>query len=674
MMNFRNLFKSITINGLILKNRLVMPAMHHGYTPDGFATARFNEYYWRRAEGGAGLIIVGGCVIDNYRGYSNIMSLESDDYILGYKEFTDGMHKRGAKVAVQLMHTGRYGRTKYITGDDAALAPSAVYSRYTGETPRAMTKDEITLVIKHWADAGLRAKKAGFDAVEVVGSAGYLISQFLSPVTNLREDEYGGSFENRCRFPLEVLSALRIAVGDDYPIFMRVSGNDFIKGGNTNEDCVAFCKMLDKAGIDMINVTGGWHETNIPQLPGDVPQGGYAYLAQGVKDAVSVPVMASNRFNNPVVAERTLALCQADLIGVGRTLIADPDWPIKVKEGRVEEIRRCTACNQGCLGRLFFDKPVECLVNGYAGREFLLQDTKLKPSKNILVIGAGPAGCEFAIRAAERGHKVTIWEMKDTIGGQLHLASTPPSKGEFQNLVHYFNAMLKKTGVKVVLNKEATIEGIEKENFHEVVVATGSIPSSISLPGDGNISVVTFSEILEGKEMAGRNVVVIGGSSVGCETAAYLAHEASLSKEQLYFMESQKSEGSEKISMMLNTSRRNIAIIDIAKIGSGFDPGCGWPVLKDLRRLGVKQYSFSKIAEVTNKGVFIESTNPKSKEVIKAELPCDTIVLAVGSKPNTSLFDTLSAGNISVHNIGDSGGIGNVLTAIRQACNLAMEF
>lgn len=674
MMNFRNLFKPITINGLFLKNRLVMSALHHGYTPNGFATPRFNKYYWRRAEGGAGLIIVGGCVIDNYRGYADIMSLESDDYILGYREFTKGIHKRGAKVAVQLMHTGRYSRTKYITGDNAALAPSAVYSRYTGETPRAMTKDEISQVIKRWAQAAVRAKKAGFDAVEVVGSAGYLISQFLSPVTNLRGDEYGGSFENRCRFPLEVLSALRTALGDDYPIFMRVAGNDFIKGGNTNENCVAFCKMLDKAGIDMINVTGGWHETTIPQLPGDVPPAGYDYLAQGVKDAVDVPVMACNRFNDPVVAERTLALEKADLIGVGRTLIADPDWPIKAKEGRIEEIRRCTACNQGCLGRMFFDKPVECLVNGYAGREYLLQDTKSNPSKNILVVGAGPAGCEFAIRAADKGHKVTIWEMKDTVGGQLHLASAPPSKGEFQNLVHYFNAMLKKTGVEVVLNKKATPEEIEKGNFHEVIVAAGSVPSSINFPGEGAVPVVTFLDILQGREMAGRNVVVVGGSSVGCETAAYLAHEASLSKEQLYFMESQKSESREKILAMLNTSRRNISVVDIAKIGSGFDPGCGWPVIKDLRRLGVKQYSFSKVLQVTNKGVFIESVNGKNRESIKKEIPCDTIVLAVGSKPDSSLFDTLSTRGIPVHNIGDSKGIGNILSAIRQACDLAMEF
>lgn len=673
-MEFKKLFSPITINGMTLKNRLIMPAIHHSYTPKGVATERFIQYYWRRAEGGVGLIIVGGCVIDNYRGYKDIMSLESDEYISGYKEFTDGIHERGCKIAVQLMHTGRYGRSKYITGDDSAIAPSAVYSKYTKETPRAMTIEEIKNTIKHWVDAAVRAKKAGFDAVEIIGSAGYLISQFLSPITNLREDEYGESFENRTRFPLEVIGAVRQAVGGFYPVFIRVAGNDFVEGGNTNEDCVAFCKLAEKTGVDMINITGGWHETVIPQLSGDTPRGAFAYLAEKVKDSVDIAVMSSNRFNDPRVAEKVLALKQADLIGVGRTLIADPDWPNKAKEEREDEIRRCVACNQGCLARMFFDKPIECLVNGYAGREYLFLDKEPKQTNKLLVVGAGAAGCEFAIRAAQRGHSVILWERSDFIGGQLKLVAAPPSKNEFNNLPRYFGAMLKKAGVVVLLNKEATAREIETSNFDEVILATGVTPSKLQLPGDGRIPMYTAVDILDGKYMAGRNVVLIGGGSVGCETATYLTHEGSLSEKQLYFMLSQKSEKVNMILDMLNTSRRNVSIVDIAKIGAGFDPGCGWPVMKDLRRLGVKQYSLSKVLDIRDEKVFIETTNKKTREVSNVEIPCDTIIMAVGSKSNTALYDELKNGSKHIHNIGDSSKVGKILDAIRQADDLAMEF
>lgn len=673
MMKFQQLFQPITINGMTLKNRLVMPALHFQYTTGGYATDRFNKFYWRRADGGVGLIIVGGCALDNHVGYADMMSLADDKFIPGYKAFTDGIHARDTKVAVEFMQTGRYGRTKYITGDDAAIAPSAVYAHYTRETPRSMTIEEIKTIIHKWAAAAVRAKQAGFDAIEITGASGYLISQFLSPLTNLREDEYGGSWENRCRFPLELVAALRVAVGPDYPLIMRVAGNDFMKGGNTNEDCVAFCKLLDTAGINMIDVTGGWHETTVPQLPGDVPRGGFAYLAQAVKDAVSIPVMACNRFNDPIVAETAIALGKADLIGVGRPLIADPDLPKKAQAGELELIRRCVACNQGCLAKMFFDQPIECLVNSIAGREYMLEEKKPVSAKNLLVIGGGPGGCEFAIRAAERGHKVTLWERESAIGGQLNIVAVPPSKHEFSNLIRYFNAMLKKHRVDVVLNKEATAEDIKNSGFDAVILATGATTNRIALPCS-KIPVYTAMEILEQNVIAGRNVVMVGGGAVGCETADYLAHEGSISEEQLYFMMSQQSESMEKITDMLNSSRRNISIVDIAKIGAGFDPGCGWPVLNDMKRLGIKQYPLSKILDVTDDKVIIEVTDKKTSDLKRVEIPCDTIVIAVGFKSDNALYEALKDCGLPVYNIGDSAKVGKVIHAIRQADDLAINF
>ena len=672
-MNLIRLFSPIKINRLQLKNRVIMPAIHHLYNPGGYATDRFNQYYWKKAEGGVGLIVVGACRIDDYGGMKDSMSLQSDEFIPGYQEFTAGIHERGAKVAVQLMHMGRYAKTKDNPSVTAALAPSAVYSSYTKETPREMTIAEIKTITRQWSEAAVRAQKAGFDAVEIASSAGYLLSEFLSPFTNLRTDEYGGSWENRCRFPLEVVRSVREAVGDDYPIIVRIAGNDFMQDGNTNAEAVMFAQLLEKAGVDLISVTGGWHETVIPQLPGDVPRGGYAYLAAAVKDAVSIPVVACNRINDPLVAEEILALGKADLVGLGRPLIADPDWCIKAQEGRFEEIRRCVACNQGCLSRTFFDRPVECLVNCHAGKEYLLTQNKTEHPKKFLVIGAGPSGCEFAIGAAALGHTVTLWEKENCIGGQLPLVAAPPAKHEFSTLKKYYEVTLKKSGVDVVLGKEATLTDLLSGDFDEIVFATGVVTNRISLPGENRIPVYTAAEVLEGKVVAGKDVVVVGGGSVGCETAQYLAHKGSLSPEQLHFMLSQGSEPVEKVLKMLHTSRRNISIVDIAKIGSGFELGTGWPVMKDLRRLGVKQHPLSRILNVTDCQVIIEKTDRKDNSVSTLEIACDTIILAVGSKPNNALYQEAKHKLSNIHLIGDANKIGNIMGALKDADALVQK-
>ena len=676
----KRMFEPITINGMELRNRLVMPAIHLLYTPDGYATDRFNQFYWKRAEGGLGLIIVGGCKFDDYGGAGSMMSLKSDDMIPGYKEFTDGIHARGAKVAVQLYHAGRYSRATDIPEGKKPLAPSEVYSNFSKATPKAMDKEEIEEVKRKWAEGAVRAQKAGFDAVEIVGSAGYLISQFLSPYTNLRTDEYGGSFENRCRFPVEVIQTMRKAVGPNYPIILRLSGNDFVKGSNTNTEAVEVAKVLEKAGVDLFNVTGGWHETKVPQLPGEVPRANYTYLAAAVKKAVSVPVIACNRINDPIVAEELLALERCDLIGICRTSLAEPEWSNKAKEGRLDEIKKCVACNQGCLAKTFFGKPVECLINGEAGREYLVKDIKPERLKNILVVGAGPGGCEFAIKAASLGHKVTIWEKENQIGGQLHLVAVPPAKGEFKNLVPYYETMLKKYNVEVVLGKEATADEIAQAGFDEVVIATGVVSKTIPLPleCEKEPMIVTAAQVLSDEVIAGKNVVIVGGGSVGCETAQTLAHRGSINAEQLYFLMSQKAESVEKIQGMLNSSDRNVAIVEIAKsIGAGFDPGTGWPVFLDLNRLGVKQYALSKIVKVTDEVVIIDKTNidkeTKEETVERIEIPYDTIVLAVGSSSNGKLYEELKEKMDNIHLLGDAKQVGKIIDAVREADELAIH-
>lgn len=686
-MGYDRLFSPLTLRSLTLKNRVLMSAVHLMYNMDGYANARFNEFYWRRAEGGAGLVFVGGCRFDEYGGSPGMMSLQTDDFIPGYKEFTDGMHARGAKVGVQLYHAGAYAHSIANDGREA-LAPSAVLSKFTKEMPREMTVEEIKTVIAKWAEAAKRAKKAGFDIVEISASAGYLISQFLSPKTNLRTDDYGGSWENRTRFPLQVIAAVQEAVGEAYPICVRIAGNDFVPGSNTNAEAVEFSKLLAAAGVDLINVTGGWHETVIPQLTGDLPRGGFTYLAAAVRDAVSVPVAASNRLGDPALAEKLLALGEADLISLARPLIADPDWPKKAEAGEGALIRRCVACNQGCLAKTFFAEPVECLVNGFAGREAELNIHKTDTPRSILVLGAGPAGCELALQTAERGHRVTLWEKSDRIGGQLLLAAAPHAKREFSVLTDYYAAMLKKLGVTLELNKNASPQAIKAAGFDLIVTATGNIPKIPALPGSGKIPVYTAYDILGGKAVAGHNVVVIGGGAVGCECADFLAYDAALPPETLYFMLAQRSETPETALSLLDKSRRNVAIVDVAKIGTGFEQGTAWPLMKELGRFGVRQYPFARILDITDNSVELEAVEQKTREQkareretgviepekrIRVSLSCDTLVVAAGAEPDKQLFEALKAEGLTVYNIGDSSCPGKISDAVKQAIDLAQQ-
>lgn len=673
-MNLKRLFSPITINGMTLKNRVVIPAIHHKYTSDGFATEQFNEYYWERAKGGAGLIIVGGCRFEECGSKLGMMSLESDEYIEGWREFTDGVHKIGTKVAVQLYHAGGYIFSKDLPQGKNVLAPSSVKSNYTREIPKEMNIEDINNIISNWAAGAIRAKKAGFDAIEIIGSAGYLISQFLSPITNKRVDEYGGSWENRCRFPLNVISAVREAIGFDFPLIMRISGSDFVPGSNTVDNAIEFAKLIEKAGINAINVTGGWHETKIPQLTGDVPSGGFSYLSKMIRNVVTVPILSSNRYSNPIVAEESLALGRADLICVGRPFIADPEWAKKAEEKRTDEIRPCMSCNQGCLANTFFGKPIECLVNGLAGKEYLYKDKLKSISKNILVIGAGPAGCEFSIAASEAGHKVTLWEKKNSIGGHLPVVASPPAKGEFNKLLSYYKTMLKKYEITVVLNKLSTIDDIISSGFDDVVIATGSISKSIDIDvSNSDIDILSVNDILNGNEIAGKNVVIIGGGSVGCETAQYLARVGSISAEELFFLSTQKAEPQQRIDNLLNSTDRNISIIEMKKnIGMGFSMGTSWPILKDLKRLGVKSYTISKIKEIKTNSIIIETSKEDGNEEF-IDISCDTLISAIGYNSENILYEKLKDRMVNVNVIGDAEVVGKIMDAIKAARKLAMS-
>lgn len=674
-MRFKRLFEPITINKMELKNRIIMPALHHKYTPKGYASPQLCEYYNKRAEGGAGLIIIGGMCFDGYGGTADMASLADDKFIEGYKHFTNGIHERGAKVCAQLYHSGRYAKRANIIGNEQPISASSTYSKYSKDTSREMTLEEIKTVQKKWAEAAVRAQKAGFDAVEIIACSGYLIPQFLSELTNKRTDEYGGSFENRSRFGREVAEAVREAVGADYPILMRLAGNDFMDGGGGMAESIAFAKVAEKAGIDLLNITGGWHESSIPQITGDLPRAGYTYLAHAIKKAVSIPVAASNRMNDPSVAEEVLAVKKADMVCLGRVLVADPEWPLKVQEGRLGELRKCVACNQGCLANSFFQKPLSCLINGMVGREYIYADKGApEKTKNILVVGGGPGGAEFAIQAAMRGHKITLWEKAPRTGGQLPLVAAPSGKREFHNFISYQAEMMKKYGVTVVCNKEGAADEIIAAGFDTVVVATGVIPNKIALPNDeGLIPTYTAHEVLSEEIIPGKNIVIVGGGSVGCEIAHIFAERAALDPDTLHFLSIHKAEPPQIIEELLNTCLRNISIVEIMpKIGAGFDPGAGWPLLKDLKRLKVARYPTTHITAVGEKSVTVEKTD-KDGFITHLDIPCDTIILAVGSKPNQTLYHELEGKIAELYPLGDSKQVGKIINAVQDAVDLAMN-
>ncbi|MBN1547932.1 MAG: FAD-dependent oxidoreductase [Syntrophaceae bacterium] len=667
-MEFIKLFEPISINRLIIRNRIVMPAMALAYTDDYTFKSRYKAFYRERALGGVGLMIIGPIAVDRAGSAPNIPGLFEDRHIAPIREFVSELHKNSnAKLGIQLMHMGRFAPSQR-TGL-AAMAPSPIPSRLTGLVPRAMSEADIEEVQGSYAQAARRAIDAGFDFIEILAAGGYLIGNFLSPVTNHRTDRYGGSLENRIRFGLEVVQKVREAVGKDFALGIRVSGHDFLEGGHTNIESALFCGEAEKIGTDCINVTGGWHETNIPQISSEVPPGAFLYLARSIKDKIRVPVFASNRLGDPLHAEKAIRSGAADMICWGRPLLADPELPKKVQTGRLDEIVPCISCNQGCFDSLLSGSQVCCTVNPRLGREDETEVKNAEFKKRIFVAGGGPAGMQFALTARQRGHEVILYEKTSEFGGQVNIAASPPGKKDFLNVIKSLKNRMEISGVRFELNRALTPEDIEKGQPDSLVVATGGKPAEFNVPGINHPRVVNAWDVLNGRVPdIGKQVIVVGGGATGCETALYVANLGVPDPEAFTFLVYHSADDFDRIRSLLYEPGRRITIVEIMERFAGnMGPSSRWPLMKKLKLMGIKLRPKTKLDEITQDSVIMDT------EAGRESIPADTIILATGTQTADDLVRKIKHDKTEVFTIGDAKKPRDITAAIREGFDLALR-
>jgi len=515
-MAYDHLLSPLTIGSLTLRNRVVMGSMHTGLEDKVWDLPKLSAYFAERARGGVGLIVTGGYA-PNKRGWLKPFSSEMTSRLqaMRHRQITEAVHTEGGAIALQVLHAGRYGYTPFSVSASPIKAPINPFK------PHALSDKGVDATVTDFAESVALAKKAGYDAVEIMGSEGYLINQFLAERTNQRTDRWGGSATNRMRFPVEIVRRTRELVGDDFPVMFRLSLIDLVEGGQTWAETIELAYALQEAGVSVLNTGIGWHEARVPTIITQVPRGAWTDLTARLKAEVDVPVCASNRINTPDLAEQIIADGSADLVSMARPLLADPYFVNKAAEDRADEINTCIACNQACLDHAFKNQKVSCLVNPRAGRETTLVLTPTRSTKTVAVVGAGPAGLSAAVSAAERGLAVTLFEKGEEIGGQFRLAMAVPGKEDFADTLRYFGRRLEVLGVDVRLKTEATLADLQE--YDEVIVATGVTPRIPAIAGIEHA--VSYADVLSGRVDAGRRVAVIGAGGIGVDVSTALTHE-----------------------------------------------------------------------------------------------------------------------------------------------------
>ncbi|MEC4724109.1 NADPH-dependent 2,4-dienoyl-CoA reductase [Shewanella sp. D64] len=670
-MSFPHLLEPLDLGFTQLKNRVLMGSMHTGLEEEKGGFEKLAQFYKERAIGGVGLIVTGG-ISPNLRGRlaPNACQLSYPWQVGKHQVVTQAVHDAGGKICMQLLHAGRYSYHPF------SQAPSKIKSPITPFTPSAMSSRQVRSTIKDYASSAALAQKAGYDGVEVMGSEGYLINQFVSSRTNVRDDEWGGSFDNRIKFPLEIVRSIRKRVGDNFIIIFRLSMLDLVDNGSSWDEVVELAKLLEKAGVTIINTGIGWHEARVPTIATSVPRGGFAWVTERLKREMTIPLVATNRINTPEIAEHIIESGQADMVSMARPFLADADFVNKAAADTPELINTCIGCNQACLDHTFALKRATCLVNPRACYETELNFTPTPKKKRIAVMGAGPAGMAFSVYAATRGHEVVLFEAKSEVGGQFNLARKIPGKEEFNETIRYFINQMKLHKVELRLNTRLDASVIRDEQFDEIVMSSGVVPRSINLPGFDDPKVVNYQQVLNGEVTLGERVALIGAGGIGFDMAHYLCEPESTTLQpdkwlKQWGIDKGYSERGGLIEPVEASEHRDIYLLQrkTSKMGKGLGKTTGWIHRLVLKKHQVKMKTGVNYRKFDEQGLHI--TIGEQDEI----LAVDNVVLCAGQVSNLTLLEEMQNTGLPVHLIGgaDVAAELDAKRAIRQGAELAIK-
>lgn len=668
---YPNMLAPLDLGFTTLKNRVLMGSMHTGLEEAPNGHERMAAFFAERARGGVGLIVTGGFGPNKRAAtHEHTKMLWSEEDCADHQIITSAVHEAGGKICMQILHTGRYAF------NENPIAPSAIQAPINPFKPQAATEEEIEQQIEDFVRTAVLAQKSGYDGVEIMGSEGYFLNQFLAERTNKRDDDWGGNYENRMRLPVEVVRRVREAVGENFIIIYRLSMLDLVEGGSTFDEVVMLGKAVEKAGATIINTGIGWHEARIPTIATKVPRAAFTWVTAKFKDHFTIPVITSNRINTPEKAEEVLANGDADMVSMARPFLADPDFVNKAAEGKSDEINTCIGCNQACLDHIFSGKMTSCLVNPRACHETELNLLPTTQVKKLAVIGAGPAGLAFATSAAERGHQVTLFDAAGEIGGQFNIAKQVPGKEEFYETLRYFQRRIELTGVNLQLNTPVTTEQLNDSDYDEVILATGINPRTPSIPGVDHPKVLSYLDVLQSKHPVGKSVAVIGAGGIGFDVSEYLTHEGpSLSQNIDAFMKewgvdmSLKARGGiEGVSADVHPSPREVYLLQrkTAKVGGTLGKTTGWIHRTGLINKGVKMIPGCEYLKIDDEGLHL-----KVGDETKV-LNVDNVILCAGQQSKRDLLENLSK---PYHLIGgaDLASELDAKRAIDQGTRLAAE-
>ncbi|MFF1350030.1 FAD-dependent oxidoreductase [Streptomyces sp. NPDC058322] len=668
MSPYPNLLSPLDLGFTTLPNRVLMGSMHIGLEEVERGFERMAAFYAERARGGVGLMVTGG-IAPNARGCSfpggarMTTEAEAEQHAL----VTSAVHAAGGRIAMQILHFGRYAHHPDL------VAPSAIQAPISAFTPHALDDDEVEETIEDFVRAAELARRAGYDGVEIMGSEGYLINEFIAAATNHRTDRWGGSYENRIRFPVEIVRRVRERVGSDFILIYRLSMLDLVPGGSSLEEVVRLGREIEAAGATIINTGIGWHEARIPTIATSVPRGAYTWVTEKIRGALSVPLVTSNRINTPEVAEEVLASGRADMVSMARPFLADPDFVAKAAAGRADAINTCIGCNQACLDHIFSGKVTSCLVNPRACHETELTLSPTRTVKRVAVVGAGPAGLACAVSASERGHEVTLFDAAEEIGGQLNVARQVPGKEEFDETLRYFRTRLREEKVELRLGTRVTAGALD--GFDEVVLATGVTPRSPAIPGQDHPSVVGYLDVLRDRAHVGERVAIIGAGGIGFDVAEFLTDsgDAASRDPEVFFRQwgvdtEYRDRGGLRAPERPRTPR-TVHLIQrrSGKVGAGLGKTTGWIHRTELRHRGVTTIAGAAYDRIDDEGLHLTVDGERHL------LPVDTIVLCAGQEPRRDLYEELLAAGRPAHLIGgaDVAAELDAKRAIRQGTELA---